>query len=109
MIKPFKLRAQAIFIIQFFGKDTPSWFAKFEFENFFPLFYIISTQRSYIHQKLDTNSCFAKLRANRICSVFFYTLCIIKAVLRKYKQQLRLVNQRSFMAKSDYKFRNRIK
>ena len=53
MIKAFKFR----------GNDTPPWFTKFEFEKFFSLFYIISTQRSSIHQKLDTNSCFAKLRA----------------------------------------------
>jgi hypothetical protein len=43
-------------------RHTP-WFTKFEFEKFFSLFYIISTQRNYIHPKLDTNSCFAKLRA----------------------------------------------
>jgi hypothetical protein len=42
----------------------------------FSLFYIISTQRSYIHQKLDTNSCFAKLRANSYLFSFFYTRCI---------------------------------
>ena len=38
-----------------------------------PLFYIISTQRSYIHQKLDTSSCFAKLRAiSNMFSFFLY-------------------------------------
>jgi hypothetical protein len=29
-------------------KDRPPWFTKFEFEKFFLLFYIISTQRNYI-------------------------------------------------------------
>ena len=54
-------------------RHTP-WFTKFEFEKFFPFFYIISTQRS-IHQKLDTNSCFANLRAiSNLCSFFWYTL-----------------------------------
>ena len=38
--------------------------------------FIISTQRSYIHQKLDTNSCFAKLRAISNLFSFFYTPCI---------------------------------
>jgi hypothetical protein len=39
------------------------------------LFYLISTQRSYINQKLDTNSCFAKLGAISILfSFFLYTL-----------------------------------
>jgi hypothetical protein len=31
-------------------KHTP-WFTKFEFEKFFSLFYIISTQRNYIYKK----------------------------------------------------------
>ena len=44
MIKAFKFRVQAIV-----GKDTPPWFTKFEFENFFSFFYIISTQRNYIY------------------------------------------------------------
>jgi hypothetical protein len=56
MIKSFRFRAQAIF--NFAGEDTPPWFTKYEFEKFFSLFYIISTQRSNIHQQLDTNSCF---------------------------------------------------
>jgi hypothetical protein len=47
----------------------------------FSLFYIISIQRSYIHQKLDTNSCFAKLRANSYLFSFFYTPCIINRTL----------------------------
>ena len=40
MIKAFKFRAQAISSLL---EDTPPWFTKFEFENFFLLFYIIST------------------------------------------------------------------
>jgi hypothetical protein len=57
-------------------KRHPPWFTKFEFEKFFSLFYIISTQGSYIQQKLDTNSCFAKLRAISNLFSFFYTPCI---------------------------------
>ena len=44
----------------------------------FSLFYIISTQRSYIYQNLDTNSCYAKLRA---ISNLLSTLCIIESTL----------------------------
>jgi hypothetical protein len=52
-------------------------FTKFEFEKFFSLFYIISTQRSYIYKKPDTNRCFAKLRAiSNLFSFFLYTLYI---------------------------------
>jgi hypothetical protein len=59
----------------FVGKDTPPWFTKFEFEKFFTLFYIISTQRSYIYKKPATNRCFAKLRAiSNLFSFFWYTL-----------------------------------
>ena len=73
MIKAFKFRAQAIFSL--LEKTPPPWFTKFEFEKCFPFFYIISTQRSYIHKKLDTNSCFANLRAiSNLCSFFLYTL-----------------------------------
>ena len=55
-------------------RRTP-WFTNFEFEKFFSLFYIMSTQRRYIYQKLDTNSCFAKLRTNSyLFSFFLYTL-----------------------------------
>ena len=51
---------------------------KFEFEKFFPLFNIISSQRSYVYQKLDINSCFAKLRAiSNLFSFFLYTLYIL--------------------------------
>ena len=71
-----KFRAQAIFSL--LEKTPPPWFTKFEFENFFSLFYIISAQRSYIDQKLDTNSCFAKLRAiSNLFSFFLNTLYII--------------------------------
>jgi hypothetical protein len=72
MIKAFKFRAQAILSC---WKDTPLWFTKFEFEKLFSLFYIISTQGSYIHQRLDTNSCFSKLWAiSNLFSFFLYTL-----------------------------------
>ena len=77
MIEAFKFRAQAIFSL--LKRHTP-WFTKFEFEKFFPFFYIISTQGSYIHQKLDTNSCFANLRAiSNLCS-FFNTLYIVLTI-----------------------------
>jgi hypothetical protein len=69
MIETFKFRAQAIFSLL---EKTPPWFTKFEFEKLFSLFYIISTQGSYIHKKLDTNSCFAKLRANSYMYVPFF-------------------------------------
>jgi hypothetical protein len=69
MIKAFKFRAQGIFSLL---EKTPPWFTKFEFSfNFFSLFYIISTQRYYTHKKLDTNGCFAKLRANSYLFSFF--------------------------------------
>jgi hypothetical protein len=45
------------------------------FEKFFSLFYIISTQTSHIYKKLDTKSCFAKLREiSNLFSFFLYTL-----------------------------------
>jgi hypothetical protein len=59
----FKSRAQAIFSLSEKTTPPPPWFTKFVFAKFFWLFYIISTQRNHIYQKLDTNSCFAKLRA----------------------------------------------
>jgi hypothetical protein len=43
---------------------------------FFIILHYISTQKSYIHQKLNANSCFAKLRANSYLFSFFYTPCI---------------------------------
>ena len=73
----FKSRAQAIFSLS--EKTHPRWFTKFVFAKFFSLFYIISTQRSHIYQKLDTNSCFAKLRAiSNLFSFFLYTLYTIR-------------------------------
>jgi hypothetical protein len=48
MITTFKFCARAIFSLL---EKTPPWFTKFEFENFFSLFYIISTQISYIYKK----------------------------------------------------------
>jgi hypothetical protein len=71
-IKAFKFRAQAIFSLL---EKTLPWFTKFEFEKFFSIFYLISTQRSYIDQRLDTNGGFAKLRAiSNLFSFFLYTL-----------------------------------
>jgi hypothetical protein len=73
MIKAFKFCVQ---VISSLLEKTPPWFTKFEFEKLFSLFYITSTQRSYIYKKLDTNSCFAKLRAISSLFSFFYTPCI---------------------------------
>jgi hypothetical protein len=75
-IKDFKSRAQAIFSLLEKTHTYTPWFTKFEFEKIFSLFYIISTQRNYIYQRLDTNSCFAKLRAISNLFSFFYTPCI---------------------------------
>jgi RNA recognition motif-containing protein len=61
MIKAFKFRAQAI--INFLKKTSPL-VHKIWVQEIFSLFYIISTEISYIHKKLDTNSWLAKLRAN---------------------------------------------
>ena len=57
----FKFRAQAIFNLL---EIHPPGSQNLSSRIFFIQFYITSTQGSYIHQKLDTNSCFAKLRAN---------------------------------------------
>ena len=62
MITTFKFCARAIFSL-LEKTHPPPRFTKFEFKKFFSLFYIISTQRSYIYKKPDTNRCFAKLRA----------------------------------------------
>ena len=73
MIKAFKFRAQAIFSLL---EKTPPWFTKFQFEKFFSLFHIISTQRSYIYQKLDTNSLilwlFFEIKSNFKSVQFFF-------------------------------------
>ena len=42
----------------------------------------ISTQRSYIYKKPDTNSCLRNWEQFQICSVFFYTPCISCILLR---------------------------
>jgi hypothetical protein len=78
MIKAFKLRAKAIFSLleKTHPPGSQNWVREI-----FSLFYIISIQRSYIHQKLDTNSCFSKLRANSYLFSFFYTPCIINRTL----------------------------
>jgi hypothetical protein len=50
---------------------------------FFSLFYIIITQKTYIHKKLDTNSCFAKLRAiSNLFSFFLYTLYVPRSTFQ---------------------------
>jgi hypothetical protein len=60
----------------FVGKDTPPWFTKFELEKFFSLFYIISTQRSYIYIKNRIQiGVLRNWEQFQICSVFFYTPC----------------------------------
>jgi hypothetical protein len=74
MIKAFKFRAQAIFSLM---EKTHTPGSQNLSSRIFSLFYIISTQISYVHQKMDTNSCFAKLRANSYLFRFFlYTLTI---------------------------------
>jgi hypothetical protein len=82
----------------FFGKDTHSWLTKFVFENFFSLFYIISTQRSYIYKKLDTNSGFSKLRAIifQICSVFLDTPCALNTARSALSTVFTLPNNQKF-------------
>ena len=75
MIKAFKFRAQAIFSL--LEKTHTPGSQNLSSRNFFHFSTYISTQRSYIHQKLDTNSCFANLRAiSNLCS-FFDTPCRI--------------------------------
>jgi hypothetical protein len=60
-IKSFKSRAQVILNLL---EKAHHLVYKIWVREIFSLFYIISTQKSYIvYQKLDTNSCFAKLRA----------------------------------------------
>ena len=79
------------FLVCWKRHPPPPWFTKFEFEKFFSLFYLISTQRSYIHQKLDTNGCFAKLRAiSNLFSFFLYTIALTSQILR--------VSSRCFLA-----------
>ena len=79
-IKAFTFCAQAIFSL--LEKTPPPWFTKFEFEKLFSLFHIISSQRSHLYKKLDTNSCFAKLRAiSNLFSFVLFTLYIKKVYL----------------------------
>jgi hypothetical protein len=72
-IKAFKFRAQAIFSL--LEKHPPPRLQNLSSRIFSPLFYIISTQRYYIYQKQDTNSCFEKLRAISNLFSLFYTPC----------------------------------
>jgi hypothetical protein len=95
------------------------WFTKFEFNNFFSFFYIISTQRSYIYKKTDTNRCFAKLRAiSNLFSFFLYTLymffqcksCLIHCYLLRSYASGRKENgkrSRSYWRNSNTKCRRR--
>jgi hypothetical protein len=56
---------------------------------FFSLFYIIITQKTYLHQKLDTNSCFAKLRAiSNLFSFFLYTLYVPRSKRTPFVKKL---------------------
>jgi hypothetical protein len=60
-------------------RHTP-WFTKFEFEKFFSLFYIISTQRNHIKIYIKNRIQIGVLRnweQFQICSVLFYTPCSI--------------------------------
>jgi hypothetical protein len=75
--------ARAIFSLL---EKTHPWFTKFEFEKFFSLFYIISTQRSYIYKKRDTNRCFVKLRAIQFC---FFMHPVYLDFLRLYFSECR--------------------
>ena len=84
MITAFKFCARAIFSL-LEKTPPPPWFTKFEFEKCFSLFYIISTQRSYIYKKPDTDRCFAKLRA--ISSLFrFFLYTLHRSETTRYKQ-----------------------
>ena len=68
-IKAFKSRAQAIFSL-LEKTPPPPGLQNFSSRNFFIILHK-STQRNYIYQKLDTNSCFAKLRASSNLFSFF--------------------------------------
>ena len=62
-------------ILNLFENTHPPGFETLEFQNFFCLFYIISTQTIYVNQKLHTLSRFATLRAiSNLFSFFLYTL-----------------------------------
>jgi hypothetical protein len=73
MIKAFKFRAQAIF--SFFEKTAPLIHKIWVRKIFSIILYYKYPNKLYIHKKLDTNSCFAKLRADSyLFSFFLYTL-----------------------------------
>ena len=74
MIKAFKFRAQAIFSL--LEKTHPPGSQNLSSRNFFIILHYKYPRTLYIHQKLDTNSCFAKLRAISNLFSFFYTPCI---------------------------------
>jgi hypothetical protein len=81
MTKAFKFRAQAIFNL--LEKTHSPGSQNLSSRIFSSLSYIISTKRNYIHKKLDTNSCFAKLKAISNLFSFFCTHCIVKVVAFK--------------------------
>jgi hypothetical protein len=66
LIIAFKSRAQAIFSLSEKTRIHPLVYKICVREIFYSLFYIISTQRSHIYQKLNTNR-----EKFQICSVFF--------------------------------------
>ena len=90
MIKAFKFRAQAIFSL--LEKTHTPGLQNLSSRIFF---IILHTQRNYIYPKLDTNSCFAKLRAISNLFSFFYTPCIA----RKEKSTT-FIQQLYFMTKT---------
>jgi hypothetical protein len=71
MIKAIQFRSQAIF--RLLEKTHTPWFTKFEFEIFFIILHYKYPKKLY-YQKLDTNSCFAKLRA--ISNLFSFFLSV---------------------------------
>jgi hypothetical protein len=102
MITAFTFCARAIFSL--LEKTHPPWFTKFVFGKFFSLFYIISTQRSYIYIKPDVNRCFAKLREiSNLFGFFLYTLYIQRTFRKTRGNKL----SKSERMKSDFetKFR----
>ena len=65
---------------KFVWKYAPPWIRNTWISEFFLLFYIISTQTIYVHQKLHTLSRFVTLTAISNLFSFFYTPCITLSV-----------------------------
>jgi hypothetical protein len=73
MIKAFKFLAQAIFSL--LEKTHTPGSQNLSSRNFFIILHYKYPKKLYIYKKLDTNSCFAKLRAiSNLFSFFLYTL-----------------------------------